>query len=139
MDPVEWTDTQAEPGKSYGYYIVPVHPDMKSKGEPVQGEKTKTIYVQVPEASEKNGIWDKLPDWLHPGDRTDNPNGPDQDNNEGKPENSAAPDDEVTPSPTPEESGSPDDNDDGEETGAPSGDDNPEKGPGSDATPTPGP
>ncbi len=140
MDPVEWTDTQVKPGQSYGYYIVPVHPNMKSKGEPVQGEKTKTIFVQVPEAPEKNDFWDKLPDWLHPGDKTDNPNGsnPDQDDNGEKPGNSAVPDNKVTPSPTPEESGNPDDNEEGEKTGTPSGDNNTEKGPGSDATSKPG-
>ena len=76
LDPVEWTDTQVEPGQSYGYYIVPVHPEMKLGGEPVQGPQTNTVYVQIPEAPEEtDNIWDNLPDWgdwFNPGNNQGN-------------------------------------------------------------------
>jgi 1A family penicillin-binding protein len=71
LDPVEWTDLQVEPGQKYGYFIIPVHTEMKLGGEPVQGPRTNTLYVQVQETpSNSDNFWDKLPnleDWLNPG------------------------------------------------------------------------
>jgi penicillin-binding protein 1A len=64
LDPVEWTDTNVESGQSYGYYVVPVHPEMKLGGEPVFGPQTDTIYVQIPaEPQETDDFWDNFPDW----------------------------------------------------------------------------
>ena len=48
LDPVEWIDTQVLPGESYGYFVVPVHTEMKLAGAFVEGPPTQTIYIQIP-------------------------------------------------------------------------------------------
>ncbi|HHY82356.1 MAG TPA: PBP1A family penicillin-binding protein [Clostridiales bacterium] len=78
LDPVEWTDTQVNPGETYGYFIVPIHPEMKLEGEPVQGPQTSVIYIDIPAPQiPDNDIWDNILDWLLPG------NNQEDENNEG--------------------------------------------------------
>ena len=40
---VEWTDTLANRGKKYSYYVVPVHPEVLVEGQPLQGPPTPTF------------------------------------------------------------------------------------------------
>lgn len=58
LDRVLWMDTQAQPGKRYGYYVLPVHPEILRGGAPLSGPASPTLYIDVPRAP--------LPDWLFP-------------------------------------------------------------------------
>jgi len=57
IEPISWTDTNVEYGKKYGYFIVPVNPDVLVGNAPLSGTPTATLYVQV----------------LHPGSIEQNP------------------------------------------------------------------
>ena len=48
LNMVEWTDTLANRGKKYSYYVVPVHPEVLVEGQPLQGPPTPTLSVEVP-------------------------------------------------------------------------------------------
>ena len=82
MDPVEWTDTQVTPGETYGYFIIPYHPEMKLDGEAVQGPQTQILNITIPEQETENGsdFWEDLWDLLRPGQR--NQDGQDDDTGE---------------------------------------------------------
>ena len=87
LDPVQWTDTQVSPGETYGYYVIPVHPEMKLGGEAVQGPQTEVIYIDIPaKPLPGEDIWDNIWDWLNPSNKQDddNDNG---DNNTGNNDN----------------------------------------------------
>ena len=78
LDPVEWIDTDVIPGETYQYYIIPVHPEMKLDGAPVQGPQTNVITVEIPEKSFFDGnFWDGIFDWFNPGDNQGNEELPD--------------------------------------------------------------
>jgi len=51
---------------------VPVHPEIKLNGEPVQGPRTQVITIEIPGQSifDENFLEDIL-DWLRPGEKTD--------------------------------------------------------------------
>lgn len=72
LDQVEWVDTDVTPGERYQYYVVPVHPEIKLNGEPVQGPRTQVITIEIPGQSifDENFLEDIL-DWLRPGEKTD--------------------------------------------------------------------
>lgn len=61
---VSWTDRQVERGQHIGYYIVPVHPELKENDEALRGTPTETIYVDIPERNNNkpNNGWDNW-DW----------------------------------------------------------------------------
>jgi 1A family penicillin-binding protein len=82
LDPVEWTDTQVTPGETYGYFIIPYHPEMKLDGEAVQGPQTQILNITIPEQETENGsdFWEDLWDLLRPGQR--NQDGQDDDTGE---------------------------------------------------------
>ena len=54
----------------YQYYVVPVHPEIKLNGEPVQGPRTQVITIEIPGQSifDENFLEDIL-DWLRPGEK----------------------------------------------------------------------
>jgi 1A family penicillin-binding protein len=62
LDPVNWIDYQVEKGKTYQYFIVPIHKEMKQDGKPVEGNPTNPISVQIPRPG-FGDFWD----WLFPG------------------------------------------------------------------------
>ena len=81
LDPVEWVDTQVIPGENYGYFVVPIHTEMKLSGEFVEGPPTKPIIIQIPalEVTPDNGNGWTIPgleDWLNPGNETNQDNPP---------------------------------------------------------------
>ena len=81
LDPVEWTDTQVTPGETYGYYVIPVHPEMKLNGEPVQGPHSDVLYIEIPAQQAPGGdFWEDIWDWMRPGSNQDDdpPNSEDQ-------------------------------------------------------------
>jgi membrane peptidoglycan carboxypeptidase len=93
LEPVHWTDTQVSPGETYGYYVIPVHPELKLGGEAVQGPQTEIIYIDIPARPlPGENIWDSIWDWLNPGNRQDDDNedndnsGNNDDMNEESPE-----------------------------------------------------
>jgi len=45
---IEWKDTLVEPGKTYNYFIIPVHPDIILEDKPLQGASTKVLSIKVP-------------------------------------------------------------------------------------------
>lgn len=45
---VRYTDTDAQAGKTYAYYVVPVHPQLKIGGKQVVGPASKRIELEVP-------------------------------------------------------------------------------------------
>ena len=69
LDMVQWIDTQVVPGERYQYYIIPVHPEMKLGGEPVQGPQTRAISIEIPrqQTLPDNDFWDDIIDWFTPG------------------------------------------------------------------------
>lgn len=82
LDPVQWTDTQVSPGETFGYYVIPVHPEMKLGGEAVQGPRTDVIYIDIPaKPLPGQDIWDNIWDWLNPRNRQDDDNDTDTDTN----------------------------------------------------------
>ncbi|NLO81555.1 MAG: PBP1A family penicillin-binding protein [Clostridiales bacterium] len=48
LDTVKWTDTLVNRGKKYGYYVVPIHPEVLVEGQPLQGAPTPTLSVEIP-------------------------------------------------------------------------------------------
>lgn len=81
LDPVHWTDTQVSPGETYGYYVIPVHPEMKLGGEAVQGPQTEVIYIDIPaKPLPGEDIWDNIWDWLNPRNSQDDDDDNDNDN-----------------------------------------------------------
>lgn len=58
LDPVEIIDYQVTRGKTYGYYIVPIHTEMKQNGRPAEGTPTETIEVKIPDRADFGDIWD---------------------------------------------------------------------------------
>lgn len=45
---ITWVDQSTLPGKKYGYYIVPVHPEIISSNKALEGTSTNTIWIDVP-------------------------------------------------------------------------------------------
>ncbi|HPT78806.1 MAG TPA: PBP1A family penicillin-binding protein [Candidatus Atribacteria bacterium] len=56
LDPIEVIDHQVAKGKTYGYYVLPLHTVMKQDGKPVEGTPTETIKVEIP--GRGGDIWD---------------------------------------------------------------------------------
>jgi hypothetical protein len=81
LDPVVWVDTEVIPGETYQYYILPVHPEMKLDGVPVQGPQSEVITIEIPEESfydDNLWDWDGILDWFRPGDNQDDEEVPDE-------------------------------------------------------------
>ncbi len=115
LDPVQWTDTRVSPGETYGYYVIPVHPEMKLGGEAVQGPQTEVIYIEIPaKPLPGQDIWDNIWDWLNPRNRQDDDNDNDDINNDNNAGNN---DDVNTESPEDPEGGPQEDS--SEETAPP--------------------
>lgn len=45
---IHYTDTTAEPGRTYDYYVIPAHPQLQIGGKQVVGPATKRLTVQIP-------------------------------------------------------------------------------------------
>jgi 1A family penicillin-binding protein len=45
---IEWTDTFVARGREYGYFVVPVHPEIRLRGRLLQGAPTRTDSIIVP-------------------------------------------------------------------------------------------
>lgn len=90
LDPVQWIDTQVTPGESYQYFIIPVHPEMKLGGEPVQGPQTSVISIEIPGQllPPDNDFWDDIIDWFRPGNSQEDEESPGEEspNDEDNPE-----------------------------------------------------
>jgi len=82
LDPVEWVDTAVSPGETYQYYVVPVHPEIKLNGEPVQGPRTQVITVEIPgRPIFDDDFLDDIMDWFRPGKKQNEQEIPDNENN----------------------------------------------------------
>ncbi len=81
LEPIEWIDSQVTPGEIYSYFVIPVHPEIKLGGEPVQGPQTEIISVEIPrQETPGSSFWDDILDWFRP-ERPDNDQDDDQDDN----------------------------------------------------------
>ncbi len=45
---IRYTDTDAQAGKTYAYYVIPVHPQLKIGGKQVVGPASKKIELKIP-------------------------------------------------------------------------------------------
>ena len=45
---IRYTDTTAEPGKTYTYYIIPAHPQLQIGGKQVVGPVSRKVTLQIP-------------------------------------------------------------------------------------------
>jgi penicillin-binding protein 1A len=45
---IQYTDTDAQAGKTYAYYVIPAHPQLKIGGKQVVGPASKNIELKVP-------------------------------------------------------------------------------------------
>lgn len=45
---IRYTDTDAKEGKTYSYYVIPVHPQLKIGGKQVVGPSSKRIELKIP-------------------------------------------------------------------------------------------
>ncbi len=64
LDRITWVDQTAEQGHRLGYFVVPVHPELKEDGQPLQGVPTQTKYVDVPYKEDDTDGWDWR-DWFN--------------------------------------------------------------------------
>lgn len=48
LDRVLWLDTEAQAGRRYGYYVMPIHPEILRGGAPLTGPASPTLYIDVP-------------------------------------------------------------------------------------------